>query len=231
MKKILVVDDEYLISHSLSAAFKNEQTGVLTASDGEAALKAINENSFDLCFLDVHLPDINGLDIMKTLNRRSPGTQIAIMTASEVTEEMMKSIQENARLLISKPFDLDCLKALVDRTLTTGKPLCRDSRNPPQAPDSFVQWIADGVRKHERKPVSSRITCFPAPLPGDMTSDFLSARVVDISEAGMCIRTDCPLQPGRILTIFDAPAECTAIIRWCTRTGSAEAYRAGIQFL
>ncbi len=230
MKKILVVDDEYLISHSLSAAFKNEQTRVLTASDGEAALKAINENSFDLCFLDVNLPDINGLDIMKTLRRRSPGTQIIIMTASVITEEMMKSIQENARLLISKPFDLDHLKALVDRALTRGRPLCRDERAAPEDPGSFVQWIASDTRKHERKPVSSCITCFPAPRPGDRTRDILSARVVDVSEAGMCIRTDCPLQPGRILCVFDAPAECTAVVKWCRRTGSPEAYRAGIQF-
>jgi CheY-like chemotaxis protein len=231
MKKILVVDDEYLISRSLSAAFKDGQTGVMTASDGEAALKAINENSFDLCFLDVYLPDINGLDIMKTLKRRSPGTQIVIMTASEITEEMMKSVQESARLLISKPFDLDRLKALVDRTLTTGSPLCRDERAAPEDPGSFVRWIADDMRRYERKPVSSSIPCFPAPLPGDLTTDSLSTRVVDISEAGMCIRTDCPLQPGRILNVFEAPAECTAIIRWCTRTGSPEAYHAGIQFL
>lgn len=147
MKKILVVDDEYLIRHSLAATFKDGQAAVMTASDGDAALKAINENSFDLCFLDIRLPDSNGLDIMKTLRRRSPCTQIVIMTASVITEEMMKSIQENARLLISKPFDLDHLKALVNRTLTTGNPLCRDEHAAPEDPGSFVQWIADDMRQ------------------------------------------------------------------------------------
>ncbi len=66
MKKILIVDDEFLINYSLSATFQAKDTEVTTAADGATALKAISENHFDLCFLDIHLPDISGLEIMKS---------------------------------------------------------------------------------------------------------------------------------------------------------------------
>ncbi len=231
MKKILVVDDEYLIVYSLSATFQDGETEVITAPDGEAALKAINESHFDLCFLDIHLPDINGLDIMRKLRSISPRTKIVIMTGSEVTETMMESIQENAHLLISKPFDLDRIKAFVDRILITGKPLYRDECTALKDHTSFVKWLADDNRKHERKPVSRAITCCAVPAHDEKATDTLTAHVIDISEAGMCIRTDYLLKPGHLIRLFDSPAECTGVVRWSMSVGSMESYRAGIQFV
>jgi CheY-like chemotaxis protein len=232
MKKILVVDDEFLINYSLSATFQTSGTEVITAPDGETALKAISENHFDICFLDIHLPDINGLEIMKKLRYLSPGTKIVIMTGSEVSESMMKSIQENAHMLMAKPFDLDRIKEFVDRILTTGKPLYRDECTALKDHMSFIKWLADNNRKHERKPVSKCITCFSvSPQGGEKTSDMLSAHVIDISEAGMCIRTDYLLKPGHLIKLSDSPLECTGVVRWSMSVGSMESYRAGIQFV
>ncbi len=232
MKKILVVDDEFLIIYSLSATFQTAGTEVITAPDGKTALKAISENHFDICFLDIHLPDINGLEIMKKLRYFSPGTKIVIMTGSEISDSMMKSIQENAHMLMAKPFDLDRIKEFVDRILTTGKPLYGDEYTAIKDHMSFIKWLADNNRKHERKPVSKCITCFSIPpLGGEETSDMLSAHVIDISEAGMCIRTDYLLKPGYLLRWSNSPLECTGIVRWSMSVGSMESYRAGIQFV
>ncbi len=232
MKKILLVDDEFLIIYSLSATFQNSEIQVATAADGKSALKSISENHFDICFLDIHLPDINGLEIMKKLRFLSPGTKIVIMTGSEVSEAMMKSIQENAHMLIAKPFDLDRIKAFVDRILTTGKPLYRDECAALKDDMSFIKWLADDNRKHERKPHSKGITCYSiSPHDGQRISDSLSAHVIDISEAGMCIRTDYLLKPGHILRLSDSPGECTGVVRWSMSVGSMESYRAGIQFV
>jgi CheY-like chemotaxis protein len=231
MKKVLVVDDEYLIGYSLSATFKDADTEVITAPNGGAALKAIDENYFDLCMLDIHLPDGNGLDIMRKLRWFSPGTKIVIMTGSEVTETMMKSVQENAHLLITKPFDLDRLKELAGGILAQGRPMCREECAALKDQAPFVQWIADNNRKNERKPISTSITCFPVDRAGEMSTGMLSARVIDISEAGMCIRTDQPLRPGHVLRLRDAPTECTGIVRWSRSADSAESCEAGIQFV
>jgi|GEM_PF-369786 len=232
MKKILIVDDEYLIRYSLSATFRGTNTEVMTAPDGETALKAINENCFDLCILDIHLPDMDGLEIMKKLVQASPWTKIIIMTGSEVSETMLHAIQENAVLLISKPFDLGRIKAFVDRILTTGRPVYGDeSKALKDDVDSFVKWVADGVRKHKRIPVSKKINYFAFPYHDKKTTDALTADILDISEGGMCLRTDCRLDPGFILQLCDAQVQCEGVVRWSARSGAAEAHRVGVQFV
>lgn len=232
MKKILIVDDEYLIRYSLSATFSGTNTEVITASDGKTALNAINENRFDLCVLDIHLPDIDGLAIMKTLGQASPWTKIIIMTGSEVSETMMHAIQKNALLLISKPFDLDRIKAFVDQILTTGRPVYNDKGGALKNDvDSFVMWLADGVRKHKRIPVARRINYFAFPFHDKKTSDRLTADILDISEGGMCLRTDCRLDPGYVLKLCDAQVQYEGVVRWSARSEAAKAHLVGVQFI
>jgi CheY-like chemotaxis protein len=231
MKKILVVDDENLILYSLSAAFRDENTEVITANTGEAALKAIDGNSFDACFLDVNLPDMNGLDIMKKVRSVSPGTKIVIMTGSEVTDGMMSSIRENAHLLIDKPFDLHQVREFVDRALDTGRPLSQDEMSSIKDHASFVKWLADENRKNERRPTARSITCFAVPSRGDRTAVMLSGKILDISDDGMCIHIDCHLQPGSLLRICDAAVHCTGVVRWSANAGTADSFHAGIQFV
>ncbi|NTW57724.1 MAG: response regulator [Nitrospirae bacterium] len=231
MKKILIVDDEYLIRYSLSATFKSANAEVTTAADGESALKAINENRFDLCILDIHLPDMDGLEIMKKLGQASPLTKIIIMTGSEVSEKMMHDIQEYAHLLISKPFDLARIKAFVDQIFTIGRPVYGDTCSALNDMDSFVKWHADGVRRHKRLPVAKKIGYSVFPFHTKKTTDFLIADILDISEGGMCLRTDCRLDPGHILKLNDALVQCEGVVRWSARLGTAEAHRVGVQFV
>jgi DNA-binding NtrC family response regulator len=117
IKRILIVDDEELIRYALTAALRREDVLVLAVSCGKDALAELDHTGYDLCILDIHRPDMNGLDIMKTVKTVSPATKIIIMTASEVDAEMMKSIEEHANLLLPKPFDLDRFKSFVERIL------------------------------------------------------------------------------------------------------------------
>ncbi len=203
----------------------------MSAANGVTAIQAIKCNRFDLCFLDIHLPDVSGLDIMKKLRIVSPGTRIVIMTGSEVTDGMMKSIEENAHLLITKPLELDQLKIVVDKILTTGRPFYRDDYGAIKDHASFIKWLANDNRKHERRFIARNISYFAVPPEGENSIDVLSAWAIDISESGMCIRTNNPIKPGHVLRLFDTPAECTGIVRWSKNAGTAESYWAGIQFL
>jgi DNA-binding NtrC family response regulator len=122
IKRILIVDDEKLICYSLTAALRREGTCVRSVSCGKDALAEIGHTVYDLCLLDIRLPDMNGLDIMKSVKEVSPATKIIIMTASVVDAEMMRSIEENATLLLPKPFDLDRVKSFVEHILLGGPP-------------------------------------------------------------------------------------------------------------
>ncbi|HXY53538.1 MAG TPA: response regulator [Nitrospirota bacterium] len=121
MKKLLIVDDSILILSALSRTFRDNETEVMTASNGQTALHAINKNCFDLCILDIHLPDMNGLEIMKLIRTVSPTTRVVIITGSAVSDSMMQSVRENASCLLCKPFELDKIRLIVNRLLTTNK--------------------------------------------------------------------------------------------------------------
>ncbi len=234
MKNILIVDDEPLILHALSTAFRRDDTFVKAVSCGKDALAEIDNTFFNLCFLDIHLPDMNGLDIMKKVKKSSPATKIVIMTATEVDEDMLSSIQENANLLLSKPFDLDRIKGFVDHIFVngrpvygTGKPFYNDQDN-----EAFLGWLMDEKRQQERYATMERISC--SIVAGDRLQEKtdISADILDINDVGMGIRTDCLLKPGCVLNFSDrAELFYPGVVRWSMSIGSADAYRAGIQFI
>ncbi len=119
-KRILIVDDETLILSQLSNAlriFCDFQGEVKTVKSGREAVREISHCFCDICFLDINLPDLNGLEVMKKINELSPVTKIAIMTASLINNDMMKTIKDGASLLIEKPFDLSRIKTFVKQVL------------------------------------------------------------------------------------------------------------------
>jgi CheY-like chemotaxis protein len=230
LQKFLIVDDEDLIRHSLSTMFQNSGREVITAANRESVNKAISENYFDLCFLDMNLPDINGLEIMRKLRDISPQTRIIIMTGSEITDSIMKAVRENAHCLISKPFELEQVKALVDRVLSI-KHLTREDSDEEECEISSLHWICNDNRKHQRKPIANNITCYAVAPHGDMSATLVTANVVDVSEAGMGILTDCKLQTGHHIRLSDAPIQGRGVVRWSVYADVMAAYRSGIQFV
>ncbi len=117
MTKILLVDDENLILYSLSATLRRDGAEVTAVSNGKDALHEIHRSCFDICFLDVHLPDANGLDLMNIVQKVSPSTRVIIMTALDLTKEQLADLRHNACNFLPKPFDRDHVRSLV-RDLT-----------------------------------------------------------------------------------------------------------------
>ncbi len=234
MKRILIVDDEQLIRYALSAAFRQDDTYVKPVSCGKDALAEIDHIYYNLCFLDINLSDMNGLDIMKTIKKISPSTKIIIMTGGEVDAEMLKSIQENADLLMAKPFDLDRIKGFVEHILGHGTPAFQGEDQGYDGIDreSFVNWMMDDKRQHERRTTMQSTTCSLVSSDGGQEETCFMASILDISDSGIGIRTDYLLKPGHLLKFSDGPpARDTGVVRWSTSAGTEDSYRAGIQFV
>ncbi len=201
---------------------------------GKDALAEIENNLFNLCFLDIHLPDMSGLDIMRKVRKDSPSTKIVVMTATEVDAEMLKSIQENANLLLSKPFDLDRVKGFVEHLFMNGKPVFGTGRKfyNDQNNDGFLNWLFEEKRQQARYATMEPISC--SLISGDGSSgkrDF-SASILDINDLGMCIQAEFPLKPGFVLRFSDSSELFyPGVVRWSARTESTESFRAGIQFV
>ena len=116
--RILVVDDEPLILFCISR-FLEKSALVKTVATAEEALGEIGAQHYDLCFLDVILPGMTGLDAMKIINERSPNTKVAIMTGTPLDGAMKEQVEDFAYTFIEKPFSLSDIEEVADRVAVT----------------------------------------------------------------------------------------------------------------
>ncbi|MFZ5651084.1 MAG: sigma-54-dependent transcriptional regulator [Bacillota bacterium] len=117
-KRILIVDDEPTLRLSLKEGLSNWGYSVDTAKNGAEALEKI-DNNYHLVFLDLRLPDRNGLDVLADILKRSPDTMVVIMTAYGTTSSTVSAIKTGAYDYINKPFDLAEIRFLCDRALSS----------------------------------------------------------------------------------------------------------------
>jgi two-component system response regulator AtoC len=112
MKKILLVDDETFFLQVLNRALQSPSTEVKTVETGKAALQEVAATTYDICFLDICLPDLDGTEVLKRIAEISPETKIIMMTAGDVTGNMQQIIERYAYMFLTKPFDLIQLRML-----------------------------------------------------------------------------------------------------------------------
>ena len=118
-KRILIVDDEPNIVVSLEFLMKREGFDVAVATDGEAALKSVEEKTPDLVLLDIMLPKKNGFEVCQTI-RANPGLQavkIVMLTAKGRDTEVAKGTALGADAYMTKPFSTKDLIAQVRQIL------------------------------------------------------------------------------------------------------------------
>ena len=232
MNKILVADDENLILYSLSVMLHGETAEVKTVKNGIEALREIGAHFYDLCLLDIHLPDLNGLDIMKTIKKTSPETKIVIMTGSEVDDATMQLIQENACLFVSKPFDLDMIKDAVEKILERRDPVYRNGAHAYRDYESFVKWLTHDKRQCERK-VTTKVITFSTDTWNGMAGENkkLDGELLDISDTGIGMLTTSPLAPGYTISFTNVKEQTSGIVRWSMIVDQGGPYRVGVQFI
>ena len=117
MMRVLIVDNETFLLQGLGMALQSDATEVKAVETGSAALREVAAASYDLCFLDIYLPDINGLEVLKSIKEASPRTKVVMMTAGVVTAAMQASIEKSADMFLTKPFDLLQVRMLMKSAL------------------------------------------------------------------------------------------------------------------
>lgn len=117
MKKILIVDDDDLFLKGFDKVLQTVSPDVKTVETGNAALREIEASQYHLCFLDLFLPDLNGVDVLNRIRETSPDTKVIAMTAGIVTSEMQETIEKKAYMFITKPLDLLQIRMLTRRIL------------------------------------------------------------------------------------------------------------------
>ncbi len=115
--RLLVVDDERLIRWSLDQTLSKDGYEVSTASTGEAALAVVREDPPDLVFLDLKLPDTDGLQVLRQIRELAPHVQVLIMTAYADVGTAVEAMKLGAYDYLPKPIDFKNLAVTVRNAL------------------------------------------------------------------------------------------------------------------
>ncbi|MCW8859439.1 MAG: nitrogen regulation protein NR(I) [Deltaproteobacteria bacterium] len=113
IQRILVADDEESIRWVLSKALKKQGFSVDLAEDGSQAKNMAIKNHYDLAVLDIKMPGIHGLDLLKEFRSNHPDTLVIIMTAEATMEHAVSAMKHGAYDYLTKPFDLTALDAII----------------------------------------------------------------------------------------------------------------------
>ncbi len=117
--KILIVDDEKLLRWSLEQNFKKQDYTVITAATGNEGLDKYKEELPDLTLLDIHLPDITGLEVLEKIKEIDPNAIVILITAYGDVQTAVKAIKAGSYDFVEKPFNMDKLNILVSKALET----------------------------------------------------------------------------------------------------------------
>jgi len=115
--RVLAIDDEQNIRHLIQNEFSLEGLAVTTADSGEEGLKLFDSNRFDVVLLDINLPQLNGVEVLKRLKQKAPRTEVIMITGYGDVKSAVESLKQGARDYITKPFKLDEVLALVKQAI------------------------------------------------------------------------------------------------------------------
>jgi two-component system, NtrC family, response regulator AtoC len=117
--KILVIDDEKLLRWALEQNLSKEGYAVISAETGLEGLDLFSAEQPDIVLLDIHLPDISGLNVLESIKKESSNTIVIMVTAFGDIQTAVKTIKFGAYDFVEKPFNMEKLKILISKALET----------------------------------------------------------------------------------------------------------------
>jgi CheY-like chemotaxis protein len=111
---ILVVDDEQIVRDFFIDVAHSLGGHVETAEDGDVAVEKCRRQHFDIVFMDMRMPHMNGLDACKTILSIDPSAKVVMMSGFSEDQLMDEAINSGAIAKISKPFELRSIVRLIE---------------------------------------------------------------------------------------------------------------------
>ncbi len=107
MLRVAIIDDEITVCRRLQKTFDNNGYAVESFQTGQAFWERMNQNPFQIVFLDLRLPDMNGIEILKQLKGQHGDAEIIIMTGYGSIDSAIEAIKQGAYHYVTKPFKLE----------------------------------------------------------------------------------------------------------------------------
>ncbi|MDO9624346.1 MAG: response regulator transcription factor [Pseudomonas sp.] len=169
--RILLVEDDTALGEGIRTALKPEGYTVDWVQDGSSALHALTHESFELAILDLGLPRMDGLQVLKHLRAAANPVPVLVLTARDSTSDRIAGLDAGADDYLIKPFDVDELKARL-------RALLRRSFNRPQPVLEYRGISLD--------PISQAVS--------------FQGQVVNLPRKEFLLLHELLAQPGRVLT-------------------------------
>jgi CheY-like chemotaxis protein len=219
-EKFLVVDDDNLMCWALEREFSSHNITTRIVDTAVEALAELRRESYDLIFLDIHLPDGNGIDLLDEIGRISPDSKIVVMSGDASESNRRRAFTGGAVQFLEKPFDLSEIHSIL-RSAT---------------------GIYPKRRKHPRHicRIPLRISILePAPEEAQFDLHNLSGLMADVGSGGLRLFTEYPLRVGQGVRAHVAagddpvlkfvPPDATAEVVWVAP--ARDSFTAGLKFL
>ena len=182
METALVVDVERFFL-TILGDFITQNLGMrpLLVEDGETALSLLETEPVGLVLLDIVMPGMDGLEVLRKIKDRRPALPIIMVTATSSIEHAIGALREGADDFIRKPVDLDELELCVSRVLSK----VRVAKLPPPPPRDPASDRRRAVRVRMREQTSAQL-------------QLREATLIDVSLIGALIEHTEPVRPGEI---------------------------------
>jgi DNA-binding response OmpR family regulator len=119
MSRILIVEDETRLASFLERGLRSNGYAPKVVEDGESAVRLADDRDFDLVILDLGLPDLDGMDVLRRLRSRGEKVPVIILSARDDPQDMVGGLDAGSDDYVTKPFSLDELLARIRVRLRT----------------------------------------------------------------------------------------------------------------
>ena len=127
---ILIVDDEEMVRLSYLRSFVDTNCDAQVAEGGNEALHAMEQHAFDVVLLDLRMPDLDGMDVLKIIKERWPDSEVVVITGYPTIESAKQALKLGANNYLAKPVGpTDVIKAANDAMIQKRWALRSDLKN------------------------------------------------------------------------------------------------------
>ena len=228
-KRILVIDGQELMRYGLQKALSQNVIEVDTVGTAGEAQEALRSCTYDLCLIDIFLPDESGLQLMESIRATCPKMKIIMMTSSDsdlgddLNEKINNAREKKACHFLCKPFDLSQLKDVIFRVLQEN------------SDDETISWFEENFaiisrRRVERKKMSQKIDfCVSIINDGEVKRKTFTAETVDISDDGIGLLSPYPLKASDVLSFDENVGRKSGVVVWSSMFNGQQC-KTGIRF-
>jgi len=116
--KVLVIDDDAVVTRSFDRVLTGKGYEVVTAANGKAGLDTMNENEFDVVFTDIKMPGMDGLEVTESIKARCPWTPVVVITGYGTEDNENRASVLGANGFVRKPLTPEVIESITMKAVT-----------------------------------------------------------------------------------------------------------------